>query len=283
MSAAPAPPDTFKCRKTLKVGGKTYEYFSLPDAEKNGLGGLSKLPFSLKVLVGEPAALRGRPLGDGGRHPRRGRLAEGQDLHARDRLSARRACCMQDFTGVPARRRPRRHARRHEVARRRSRQDQPAGARSTSSSTTRCMVDFFGTADAFEQNVEIEYERNKERYEFLRWGAERLQQLPASCRPAPASATRSTSSTWRRRCGRGRSAARCQAYPDTCVGTDSHTTMVNGAGRAGLGRRRHRGGSGHAGPAGRHGHPRGRSASASRASSRKASPPPTSCSPARRC
>ena len=51
MSASPAHPDTFKCRKTLKAGGKTYEYFSLPDAEKNGLAGLSQLPFSLKVLA----------------------------------------------------------------------------------------------------------------------------------------------------------------------------------------------------------------------------------------
>src|SRR5437667_10240271 len=51
MSAAPASPDTFKCRKTLKVGAKAYEYFSLPDAEKNGLAGISRLPISLKVLI----------------------------------------------------------------------------------------------------------------------------------------------------------------------------------------------------------------------------------------
>ncbi|MET0652001.1 MAG: hypothetical protein ABWY63_05735, partial [Hyphomicrobiaceae bacterium] len=51
MSPAPLSLDSFKCRKTLKVGAKSYEYFSLPDAEKNGLAGLSKLPFSLKVLV----------------------------------------------------------------------------------------------------------------------------------------------------------------------------------------------------------------------------------------
>ena len=50
MSRAPLSLDSFKCRKTLKVGAKSYEYFSLPDAEKNGLAGLSRLPFSLKVL-----------------------------------------------------------------------------------------------------------------------------------------------------------------------------------------------------------------------------------------
>ncbi len=48
--------DSFKCRKTLKVGGKTYVYYSLPAAEKNGLKGISKLPYSMKVLLGKPAA-----------------------------------------------------------------------------------------------------------------------------------------------------------------------------------------------------------------------------------
>ena len=51
MSLTVSSLDTFKCRKTLTVGAKTYEYFSLPDAEKNGLPGISKLPFSLKVLL----------------------------------------------------------------------------------------------------------------------------------------------------------------------------------------------------------------------------------------
>ena len=51
MSLTPTSLDTFKCRKTLTVGSKTYEYFSLPDAEQNGLAGISKLPFSLKVLL----------------------------------------------------------------------------------------------------------------------------------------------------------------------------------------------------------------------------------------
>ena len=51
MSTAAAHPDSFKCRKTLSAGGRTYEYFSLPDAERNGLAGISKLPTSLKVLL----------------------------------------------------------------------------------------------------------------------------------------------------------------------------------------------------------------------------------------
>ena len=92
MSAAPASPDSFKCRKTLKVGAKTYEYFSLPDAEKNGLAGISKLPFSLKVLLENLLRLRGRPLGQGRRHPRRGRVAEGPRPPPARSPTARRAC-----------------------------------------------------------------------------------------------------------------------------------------------------------------------------------------------
>ena len=90
------------------------------------------------------------------------------------------------------------------------------------------MVDFFGQADAFKKNVDLEYERNGERYTFLRWGR-KPSRTSASCRPAPASATRSTSNISRRRSGRDETrTARPIAYPDTLVGTDSHTTMVNG-------------------------------------------------------
>ena len=80
------------------------------------------------------------------------------------------------------------------------------------------------------------------------------------CRRAPASSTRSTWSTWRRWCSSGRSSASSTAYPDTLVGTDSHTTMINGLGVRRLGRRRDRGRGGDAGPALLHADPRGRSA-----------------------
>ena len=130
----------------------------------------------------------------------------------------------------------------------------------------------------------------------------------ASCRPAPASATRSTWNTWPRPSGpRPRKASRCgrslEDFTDSetgapragppprspwpirtpCVGTDSHTTMVNGLSRARLGRRRHRGGGGHAGPADPHAHPRGDRLQDSPASCPKAPPPQTSSSPSPRC
>ena len=101
MSPAPLSLDSFKCRKTLKVGAKSYEYFSLPDAEKNGLAGLSKLPFSLKVLVENLL-----------RHED-GRSVKAVDIKAvLEWLKAKTSTVeiayrparvlMQDFTGVPA-------------------------------------------------------------------------------------------------------------------------------------------------------------------------------------
>ena len=176
MSAAPASPDTFKCRKTLKVGTKTYEYFSLPDAEKNGLAGISKLPFSLKVLVEN--LLRYED----------GRSVKADDIRAvvewlKDKTSTREIAyrparvLMQDFTGVPAV---------VDLAAMRDAMKALGGDPSKINPLVpvdlvidhSVQVDFFGSADAFKKNVEIEYERNKERYEFLRWGGRRLQQLP---------------------------------------------------------------------------------------------------------
>src|SRR6187397_928098 len=101
MSVAPASPDTFKCRKTLTVGAKTYEYFSLPDAEKNGLAGISKLPTSLKVLLENLLRFED------------GRSVKADDIRAvaewlKAKTSTREIAyrparvLMQDFTGVPA-------------------------------------------------------------------------------------------------------------------------------------------------------------------------------------
>ena len=169
MSAAPASPDTFKCRKTLKVGAKTYEYFSLPDAEQNGLAGISRLPTSLKVLIEN--LLRYED----------GRSVKADDIRAvvewlKDKTSTREIAyrparvLMQDFTGVPAV---------VDLAAMRDAMKSLGGDPSKINPLVpvdlvidhSVQVDFFGSADAFAKNVEIEYERNKERYEFLRWGA----------------------------------------------------------------------------------------------------------------
>ena len=98
-------------------------------------------------------------------------------------------------------------------------------------------VDAFGTRDAFRINAEREFERNEERYAFLRWGQDGVRRLRRSCRPTPASSTRSTSSTSRASSSSDETAhdGPVQAYPDTLVGTDSHTTMINGLGVLGWG------------------------------------------------
>ena len=96
-------------------------------------------------------------------------------------------------------------------------------------------VDRFGAAGAFAANVDLEFERNRERYEFLRWGQKALQQLPrraAGHRHRPPGEPR-VPGQGGRSCETENGAASC--FPDTLVGTDSHTTMINGLGVVGWG------------------------------------------------
>ncbi len=232
MSAAPASPDTFKCKKTLKVGAKTYEYFSLPDAEKNGLAGIAKLPFSLKVLIENLL-----------RHED-GRSVKADDIRAvvewlKDKTSTREIAyrparvLMQDFTGVPAV---------VDLAAMRDAMKSLGGDPSKINPLVpvdlvidhSVQVDFFGSADAFKKNVEIEYGRNKERYEFLRWGAGAFNNFrvvpPGTGICHQVNLEYLSQSVWTKQAGRAE-----QAFPDTCVGTDSHTTMVNALGVLGWG------------------------------------------------
>jgi aconitate hydratase len=162
--------DSFRCRRTLEVAGKTYTYFSLPDAEKNGLAGISSLPFSLKVLLENLLRFED------------GRTVSADDIRAvqgwlEQRSSTREIAyrparvLMQDFTGVPAV---------VDLAAMRDATTQlGADPRRINPLVPvdlvidhSVMVDYFGTPKAFEQNVEVEYQRNGERYTFLRWGQE---------------------------------------------------------------------------------------------------------------
>ena len=151
------------------VGGKTYDYFSLPEAEKNGLAGISRLPRLAEGAAGEPAALRGRPHGHRRRH--QGDRRTGSTTRTREHEIAFRPArvLMQDFTGVPA------------VVDLAAMRDAMAALGGDPQKINplvpvdlvidhSVMVDSFGTPRAFAQNVELEYERNGERYDFLRWG-----------------------------------------------------------------------------------------------------------------
>ena len=124
-------------------------------------------------------------------------------------------------------------------------------------------VDAFGSASAFERNVDLEYERNKERYEFLRWGAQAFNNFrvvpPGTGICHQVNLEYLAQTVWTKAHD-----GVTQAFPDTLVGTDSHTTMVNGLVGARLGRGRHRGRGGHARPADLHADPRGRRLQAQR-------------------
>src|SRR5436309_8670106 len=160
--------DSFKCCRTLKVGSKTYAYYSLPIAEKNGLKGISRLPFSLKVLLEN--LLRNED----------GRTVTKEDIQAfatwlKDKTSEREVpfrparVLMQDFTGVPAV---------VDLAAMRDAMDHLGGDANKINPLVpvdlvidhSVIVDEFGNPRAFERNVEREYERNGERYRFLKWG-----------------------------------------------------------------------------------------------------------------
>jgi aconitate hydratase len=232
MSTAAAHPDSFKCRKTLSVGGKTYEYFSLPDAEKNGLSGISRLQISLKVLLENLLRFED------------GRSVTADDIRAvaewlKAKTSTREIAyrparvLMQDFTGVPAV---------VDLAAMRDAMRHLGGDPSRINPLVpvdlvidhSVQVDYFGTADAFRRNVEIEYERNKERYEFLRWGAGAFNNFrvvpPGTGICHQVNLEYLAQSVFTRDQG-----GKTQAFPDTCVGTDSHTTMVNALGVLGWG------------------------------------------------
>ncbi len=217
--------DSFKCRKTLNVAGKDYVYFDLKQAEKSGLTGISRLPFSLKVLVENLLRFED------------GRTVTKEDITAfSDWLEEKRSTheiayrparvLMQDFTGVPA------------VvdlaAMRDAMKDLGGDARAINPQVPvdlvidhSVMVDNFGSDDAFGQNVTREYQRNKERYEFLRWGGEAFDNFrvvpPGTGICHQVNLEYLARTVWTKDID-----GDTYAYPDTLVGTDSHTTMVNG-------------------------------------------------------
>ncbi|HSM19244.1 MAG TPA: aconitase family protein, partial [Hyphomicrobiales bacterium] len=233
MTANSTSLDTFKSRKTLKVGNKAYEYFSLKAAEKNGLEGISRLPFSLKVLLENLLRFED------------GRTVRADDIRAMAKWLKRRKSdreiafrparvLMQDLTGVPAV---------VDLAAMRDAMTALGGdARKINPLVPvdlvvdhSVMVDNFGRNSAFKANVKLEYERNGERYNFLKWGQEAFDNFrvvpPGTGICHQVNLEYLSQTVWTRRekrAGRkGRTSVEV-AYPDTLVGTDSHTTMVNG-------------------------------------------------------
>ncbi len=217
--------DSFKCLTTLEADGRKYQYFDLKRAEKNGLEGIAKLPFSLKILLEN--LLRFEDGKTVTADDIRAVVACGSGQTVEREIAFRPArVLMQDFTGVPA------------VvdlaAMRNAMQD-------LGSDPTRInpqvpvdlvidhsvMVDFSGSPEAFAQNVAREYERNKERYEFLRWGGAAFDNFrvvpPGTGICHQVNLEHLAKVVWT-----SGDDELPFAFPDTLVGTDSHTVMVNG-------------------------------------------------------
>jgi aconitate hydratase len=225
--------DSFRCCKTLQVGSKSYAYFSLPIAERNGLKGISRLPFSMKVLLEN--LLRN----EDGRSVTKDDIkavAEWLKTKTSDLELAFRPArvLMQDFTGVPAvvDLAAMRDAMKHLGGDPKQINPQVPVDLVIDHSVA---VTFFGNNQAFKKNVEEEYRQNQERYKFLKWAQRSFDNFsvvpPGTGICHQVNLEYLSRVVWNRKDKvkvDGKQATMEVAYPDTLVGTDSHTTMVNG-------------------------------------------------------
>ncbi|MDX6806069.1 aconitate hydratase AcnA [Terrihabitans rhizophilus] len=217
--------DSFKCRKTLTAGDKTYVYYSLVEAERNGLAGISQLPVSMKVLLENLLRFED------------GRTVKADDIRAIAGWLAERSSnaeiafrparvLMQDFTGVPAV---------VDLAAMRDAMNALGGNPRLINPLVpvdlvidhSVIVDEFGSPTAFAHNVELEYQRNGERYRFLKWAQQSFDNFrvvpPGTGICHQVNLEYLAQTVWTKD-----ENGETLAYPDTLVGTDSHTTMVNG-------------------------------------------------------
>ena len=217
--------DSFKCEREITVRGGTYTYYDLKEAEKNGLKGVSKLPRSLKVLLENLL-----------RHED-GNTVTKEDIEAiaswlKTKTSTHEIAyrparvLMQDFTGVPA------------VVDLAAMRDAMSNLGKSPDAINplnpvhlvidhSVMVDYYGTKTAFKKNVEREYERNGERYDFLKWGQSAFDNFsvvpPGTGICHQVNLENLAQTVWTKT-----ESGKTYAFPDTLVGTDSHTTMING-------------------------------------------------------
>ena len=223
--------DSLKTRKTLTVQGKSYEYFSIPEASRT-LGDVSRLPVSLKVLLENVLRFEdGRAYTTNDARSIAGWLEKATSSAEVPFKPAR--ILMQDFTGVPAV--VDLAAMRDGILRLGGRPQQvnpliPVDLVIDHS----VMVDVAASADALTRNVDIEFERNAERYTFLRWGQGAFDDFrvvpPGTGICHQVNLEYLAQTVWTAELD-----GHTFAYPDTRYGTDSHTTMINGMGVLGWG------------------------------------------------
>ncbi|MGJ7908481.1 aconitate hydratase AcnA [Actinopolyspora sp. H202] len=220
---APASKDSFGARDTLRVGDSSYEVFRL-----DAVDGAQRLPYSLKILL-ENLLRTEDGVNITAEHVRAlGNWEPTAEPDTEIQFTPGRVI-MQDFTGVPCV---------VDLATMREAVVELGGQASSVNPLAPAelvidhsvVIDVFGKPDAFERNVEFEYGRNKERYQFLRWGQNAFDEFKVV--PPGTGIVHQVNIE---HLARGVMARNGQAYPDTCVGTDSHTTMVNGLGVLGWG------------------------------------------------
>ncbi|MBO9405833.1 aconitate hydratase AcnA [Shimia sp. R9_1] len=227
--------DNAKARKTLSVNGKSISFYSIPAAQDAGFGDFSRLPAALKVVLENLLRFE-----DGGFSVSTddikafGEWAKNGGQNPREIAYRPARVLMQDFTGVPA------------VVDLAAMRDGIVGLKGSASKINplvpvdlvidhSVMIDEFGNPRAFQMNVDREYERNMERYTFLKWGQtafDNFRVVPPGtgiCHQVNLEYLAQT--VWTDMDQNGDEVA----YPDTLVGTDSHTTMVNGAAVLGWG------------------------------------------------
>ncbi|SHJ95695.1 aconitate hydratase [Roseomonas rosea] len=224
--------DSLKAKRSLSVDGKTYHYFSIPEGAKALGVDVSRLPNSLKVLLEHILRFEnGRSYKVDDAKAIVGWLEKGQSDKEVPFRPAR--ILMQDFTGVPAV---------VDLAAMRDGMLKLGGDPQKVNPLVpvdlvidhSVMVDVAGTPDALRQNVDLEYQRNNERYEFLRWGSSAFNNFrvvpPGTGICHQVNLEYLAQVIWT-----DTDAGDVYAYPDSCYGTDSHTTMVNGLGVLGWG------------------------------------------------
>jgi aconitate hydratase len=217
--------NSFKSLSKLNVGNKEYNYYSLPEAEKNGLEGIDKLPKSLKVLLENLL-----------RYEDDVSVTKNQILAMKEWLNTKTSnteiayrparVLLQDFTGIPA---VADLAAMRELVKKKNKDPNKVNPLSAVDLVIdhSVQVDTNATKDSLEKNVKREFERNGERYEFLKWGAQAFDNFriipPGTGICHQVNLEYLSKVAWTTTHD-----GEEYVYPDTCVGTDSHTTMVNG-------------------------------------------------------
>ncbi|MCJ2089090.1 aconitate hydratase AcnA [Methylobacterium sp. E-005] len=218
--------DSFKARQTLQAGGKAYTYYSIPEAEKNGLASAAALPFSMKVILENLLRYEDdRSVKKGDIEAAVGWLDQKGKAEVEIAFRPSRVL-MQDFTGVPAV---------VDLAAMRDAMVALGGDPQKINPLVpvdlvidhSVIVDEFGTPKALADNVALEYERNGERYTFLKWGQSAFDNFsvvpPGTGICHQVNLEYLSQTVWTKS-----EDGSDVAYPDSLVGTDSHTTMVNG-------------------------------------------------------